>query len=371
MRIAFDAKWFFVGHPSGRVFTRNVLESLIRYHPEHQYQIILNRGDRFKPIPFAGTNVIFDYASLGTNLTSNTLILPFRILKLRPDILVSQNFAVPCVRVPQLTIVFDVLFATDPQYFTWKERLYFTPIKPLLHFANGIITISNYCLTQLFKNGFLRSNQQGYVVPLGVDERFFCSQNDDESQMHTVQAKYGLPDRFILYVGRLNQRKNLGTLVRSLAFLNDKSMKLVLCGPTDRKMFDINLLIRELSLQAKVLLTGVVDDDDLPWIYRSADVCAYVSQKEGFGLPPLEAMASGVPVVVSSTSSLPEVCGDAAEYVNPEDPKDVARGLNSVLEDIVYRSRLKKAGIARARELSWRHTSDQLLEILINEVQKH
>lgn len=364
MKIGIDAKWYFSGNPSGRVWTRNVVEHLVREHGEHEYVLFLKPGDRGREFPFDAERVEKRYATGKPNMLANVLSLPRLARAAGVDALVTQYFAAPVRGVRQLTVVHDVIFEVEPRYFTYPERLYFASIRPLLRSADTVLTVSAHVQQDLKTYGYVRDHQRCHVLPNGVGERFLEVGRGEGREVGRIREKLGLPRRFVLYVGRLNQRKNIDGLLRAFRQLDDPEVRLVLGGQKDWKMFDVDRLIAELEIGDRVRQLGFVDDADLPWLYRAAECFAYVSHQEGFGIPPLEAMACGTPVVVANTSSLPEVCGDAAEYVNPADVKDIARGLTRVVGDAEYRQRLGAAGRARAEQFTWRRTADSLIHLV-------
>lgn len=365
MRIGFDAKWFYAGHPSGKVFTTNIVEQLCRSHPEHEYVFFLNSKDSVKEFPFRGQNLKLRFNSIGNNLMSNAILIPSEARKEKLDILITQNFSAPTRKVKQVTIVFDVIFKTHPYYFTLLERTYFSLIRPLLRFSDAVVTISQSAKEDLQQFGFVRPYQSTHVLYLGVDDRYFQAVEYADDRIEMFKAKYQLPPRFILYVGRLNQRKNLENLLRAICRLRDQLIPVVLCGSKDWKMFDIDTLIDNLGLRHRVYQIGFLPDAELPLLYRSASIFAYVSKKEGFGLPPLEAMACGVPSVVSNVPSLVEVCGDCVEYVDPNQPEDIAKGIDNVLGSQTLQKRLVGMGLTRSKAFSWKTTTQKLLDIVL------
>ncbi len=185
--------------------------------------------------------------------------------------------------------------------------------------------------------------------------------------LRDVAARYGLPPRYVLAVGTLEPRKNLTTLLEAFARLRrdgevDADLRLVLAGARGWLEEPIFATVRSLGLEDAVRFTGFVDDDDLPAVYSGAALFAFPSLYEGFGLPLLEAMACGVPVVTSNISSLPEVAGDAAVLVDPRDEQGLAAAIARLLRDEALRGRLREAGIARARQFSWEATARRTLD---------
>ncbi len=371
MRIGFDAKWFYSGHPSGKIFATKIVEQLACFHPEHEYVFVLNSEDRRKEFPYSRENVQLRYSSLWNNLTSNLFLLPRAVRKTNLDVLVTQNFAAPFVKSKQVCVVFDIIFKSDPQYFTILEKLYFSPIRPLLRLSDAVVTISHYCEQELKNRGFVGPSQSIHVLPLAVDERFLEARQRTAEGIAAFRSNYGLPDQFVLYVGRINRRKNLENLVRAVANLDEPEIKLVICGERDWKKTHADEVAKEVGARNQVVYLGHVPDVQLPYLYCAATVFAFVSHREGFGLPALEAMACGVPVVASNTSSLPEVCGDAAEYVDPNKPEEITRALDALLTNPDLCQRRSELGRQRAGAFSWSRTADRLLEILSQVAGRH
>ena len=188
-----------------------------------------------------------------------------------------------------------------------------------------------------------------------------------EGVQRDVAARYGLPPRYVLAVGTLEPRKNLTTLLDAFARLRrdgevDPDLRLVLAGARGWLDEPIFATVRSLGLEDAVRFTGFVDDADLPAVYGGAALFAFPSLHEGFGLPLLEAMACGVPVVTSNIASMPEVAGDAAVLVDPRDAGGLAAAIARVLRDEALRDRLREAGIGRARQFSWEATARLTLD---------
>lgn len=202
------------------------------------------------------------------------------------------------------------------------------------------------------------------VIYNGVDERF--RPVSDPALRAAVADRYRLPERFILMVGSIQPRKNIDGVLLAMASLvkNGSSFpwKLVLAGGGGWKNEGLAGRIRDLGLTDRVHFTGYVADEDLPVLYSLADLFVFPSLYEGFGLPVVEAMACGVPVVTSDSSCLPEVAGDAAVLVNPHDIEDIANGMQRLLEDLELRARCVRLGIERARLFSWKTAAQQTLQ---------
>lgn len=198
-------------------------------------------------------------------------------------------------------------------------------------------------------------------VHLGVDHDVFKIY--DSERLKSCREDLALPEKFILFVGTREPRKNLDRLMRAYAELPgqlQREFSLVLIGPLG--WGETDPAARQ-KLANRVLVLDYLDTQKLALAYNLASVLAYPSVYEGFGLPPLEAMACGCPVVVSRAASLPEVCGDAACYVDPQDVQSIAEGMNRVLSDDELRRSLIKKGIERAKLFTWEKTAQQTLAV--------
>ncbi|MEW6675514.1 MAG: glycosyltransferase family 1 protein [Nitrospirota bacterium] len=184
--------------------------------------------------------------------------------------------------------------------------------------------------------------------------------------LNVLKKRYNLPPKYILYVGALRKNKNLESLLKAFQILKkEKSIfqKLVLAGPKDWGNEKIFLEIKRLNLEDEVIVTGAISNEDLPLIYKRADVFVFPSLHEGFGYPPLEATACGTPVVVSNTSSLPEVVGEAGLYFDPLNPKDIAEKIYQVLSSPALAEKLRNLGLKRAQEFSMEKMIQKYLEV--------
>ncbi len=201
------------------------------------------------------------------------------------------------------------------------------------------------------------------VVPLAASPEFVPV--TDDAARRAIRVKYALPERFVLFVGTLEPRKNLLTLFAAVEKLAAAGLphKLVLVGATGWKSAREQDRLNDLKARGLAAHLGYVVDADLPAIYSCADAFAFPSWYEGFGIPPLEAMACGVPVVTSNTSSLPEVCGDAAEYFDPNSAEELFEKLRAVLTDPIRQAELRDRGFRQAARFSWDRTADELLRL--------
>jgi glycosyltransferase involved in cell wall biosynthesis len=196
---------------------------------------------------------------------------------------------------------------------------------------------------------FLRlDSHKVQVLPLAVGEEY--RPVTQRGELERVWARYGVKAPYVLYVGNFKPHKNVQTLLRAFALLCQRqpALQLVLGGRLDRWAEERRRLAAELGIAARVCFTGAVAAGDLPALYSGAAVFAFPSRYEGFGLPPLEAMGCGTPVVAGNATSLPEVVGQAGVLVDPGDAAGLAAALGHILEDERERRRLGELGLARA-----------------------
>lgn len=291
-------------------------------------------------------------------------VLPIELLREGADLLHALGFVSPLAwRGRTVVTVYDLSFLRFPEVYNRANRLYlgtFTP--PSLRRADRVITISEDARRDVIELCGVAPERVTPIL-LAADDRFRPA---PPAAVKAFRARNGLPERFVLYQGTLQPRKNVDTLVRAYALLRSQGNddhRLVLAGPRGWQYEPIFELIRQLGLEGSVTFPGFVPDDELPLWYSSATVFAFPSRYEGFGLPLLEAMACGTPVVSSNASSLPEVVGDAGLLVDPTDVEGLCSALRRLLEDDALRSSLSAAGQARAQAFSWRRMASETVRV--------
>ncbi|MFQ5593189.1 MAG: glycosyltransferase family 4 protein [Anaerolineae bacterium] len=207
--------------------------------------------------------------------------------------------------------------------------------------------------------------QRVHVIPLAAGPQF---QPATPEEIASVRARHNLPDRYVLYLGGFDQRKNVPALLRAFARLQaGPGLGLVIAGrlPARDTAFapDPRPIAAQLGIEDSVVFPGWIDERDKPPLYSGAELFAFPSAYEGFGLPVLEAMACGAPVVTSTASSLPEVSGDAAVTVDPYEVNGLAQAMAIVLDDAERRRAMGKAGLVQASRFSWQHTAEATLRV--------
>ncbi len=299
-------------------------------------------------------------------------LLPLILKKNRVDLFHGTLFLNPILsKVPSIITIYDMVLDVFPKTMYWKNRL---PLKLLIKIsakkASRIIAISESTKKDIIKYIGIEQKKIRVIYP-GVSDQF--SPQISESDI-IILNNLKLSPGYILTVCTLEPRKNLIRLLHAYKMVvtgNGNVPQLVIAGGHGWLKEDINKIVYSLGLREKVLFTGYVPDADLPALYRNAGVFVYPSLYEGFGLPPLEAMACGAPVISSNNSSIPEVVGDAGLLVDPYSANEIARAIALVLSDSDLNTRMKRAGIIRSRLFSWDKTARETLKLYQEVIEEH
>jgi glycosyltransferase involved in cell wall biosynthesis len=287
------------------------------------------------------------------------------------DLLHGLAYAAPlAARCPTVITVHDLSFLRFPDAFRPFNRSYLTlATKASTRRAERVIAVSESTRQDVISYCGVPA-QRVIVIPNGVTEEFSPA---PEAEVRSHVGRLGLPDRFILYLGTLEPRKNLVRLLEAYAMLRrmrggageaaNETPPLVLAGGKGWYYEEILERVRTLDLERFVHFPGFVPQADLPWYYRATALFIYPSLFEGFGLPVLEAMACAAPVITTTASSLPEVAGDAAVLIEPEDISGMAAAMNHCLDDPDLVAEMRAAGIRRAASFSWDRTATATAEL--------
>jgi len=369
MRIGIDAKWFFRGPVSTRVVLQNLLPELFALFPEHEWIIILDKKDKEIRFPVQTGNIKLQYLWAGNNMLSNVFLLSGKLKSLDVDVMIYQTFPSLLRVAPSISFIHDVLFRRFSEFFTWKEKLYFLPLSWLTrNRSERLIATTEFVSNDLLKYNYATSKSQIDMVPLAVSEKYKPTEYHNPKKLAEVKEKYKLPDQFLLFVGRLNVRKNIENLLKAILLLHNTQIQLVIVGQADWKTPDLQVLLSDPEMKKRIIMTGAMTDDELILTYSMARLFCFPSFAEGFGLPPLEAMASGVPVIVSETTALPEVCGDAAVYINPFKPESIAHAIDALLEDADLYETQRIRGLQKAKQFTWTLSAKAFMKSINNAV---
>lgn len=291
-------------------------------------------------------------------------IQPLELARLGAHLHHSLSFALPLAWAgPTVLSVYDLSFLRHPRLFHRGNRIYKTFLTRIsARRASMVVTISEHGKREAIALLGLAEEKVAVAYP-GVDNHF---RPLAERDIREFRDRLGLPQHFVLFLGTLEPRKNVAGLVRAYSVLRRRVAlphKLVLAGGEGWLSSPLFRLIQELGLQDDVLFPGFVDPADQVLWYNAADAFVYPSLYEGFGLPPLEAMACGVPVVASNRAALPEVVGEAGRLVDPDDPEKLAETLVEVLSDEALRAGMKIAGLERATKFTWAGMARRILGV--------
>jgi glycosyltransferase involved in cell wall biosynthesis len=274
------------------------------------------------------------------------------------------------VRMPTVVTIYDLVLEKFPETMYWKNWLSLkTLMKVSARKASKIIAISENTKKDII-DYFGIDEEKIRVIYLGVDSQFSPQPDPNEAD---ALAKYNLTDGYILSVGTLEPRKNFHRLINAykmVASSGQKTPKLVIIGGHGWGNEELGKLVRESGLDERVILAGYVPDEDIPVLYRNASVFVYPSLYEGFGLPPLEAMACGTPVITSNLSSIPEVVGDAAVLIDPYNTAEIAQAIASVLKNEGLRDSLRTSGLVRSKLFNWEKTARETHSLYLEVIEE-
>ncbi len=286
-----------------------------------------------------------------------------------PDILLVPAHTIPFLpllkKIKVCVNVHDVGFKRSPELYkpiqVWYHDLTMRRIKQR---ADVIITISEFSKREII-DLYQVDEKKIEVVYLGFDANKFFVQESNEASLKVLD-KYNIAKPYLLYVGRLEKKKNIANMIASFALAKEDrhDLKLVLAGSSGHQFEEIKKIIEDNKLEREVIITGYVAQEDLPIIYNQAEIFLFPTLYEGFGLPILEGMASGVPVITSNFAPHTEVGGDAAYYADSHSPQALADGIIKILIDSELRQALINKGLIRVKEFSWRKTAEEIYKII-------
>jgi len=366
VRIAIDASTISTqGGP--RTYVLGLVEALLKLDQENSYTIFYNDPCHLGRFPGAREIVLPGKSPLA-RLWREHILLPMACRRERIDLLHCPKSAIPYVSpCPVVVTLHDLIPIKYPETEKFSARIYWRLQIPIAaRRSSYVITDSEHARREIMDDFGVPAERISAIM-LGFDPAML--RKPDIALTNDVMSRYNLPDDYILYVGTIQPRKNLSTLIEAFHLLKQSRNiphKLVIVGRKGWLYDTLFARIRELGLDDEILFTGFVPDEELPSIYSRAAVFAYLSLFEGFGLPPLEAMACGVPVITSDTTSLPEVVGDAGIALPPTDVPRVRDALGTVLGDSNLRATMRQKGVERSRRFSWEAAARETLAVYMS-----
>ncbi|MFA6239285.1 MAG: glycosyltransferase family 1 protein [Candidatus Hydrogenedentales bacterium] len=344
MRVAIDAHAIGTGAGGNETYVRELLLALDAHAPTLDVVALMHRGAHV-----AGVSRVKPYGLVNVpSFLRVPLQLPVAAVRARCDLLHAQYNAPPYCPRPYVASIHDIGWVHYPELFPPAMRGRLAALTPgTLRRAARVFTLTEAIRREIAET-YGTSIEKIDVVAPGVDPRYFVRHVPEA--LEAVRAKYGLPEDYILYVGAVQPRKNLVRLAEAFARLNDRGLPhaLVIAGKHTWLADDVLKPVEALQLGDRLRFTGYVDAGDLPALMAAASAFAYVSVYEGFGLPVLEAMACGTPVLASRAAAIQEVAGDAALCVDALSVDALEDGLYRILTNVALRESLKVAGPIRA-----------------------
>lgn len=363
MRIGIDGRYIQDHFPGIGRYTYNLVQALAKAAPEDSFVLLHNPklvNTRYDLETLQSPNLEIVAIEVPTFSLAEQWRLPSIVRGLRLDLFHSpyylKPYLLPC---PSVVTIYDLIPRLYPEYVSPGARVIFEmAIRLAIVTSRLVISVSQSAKEDLVRLlGVPPSKVWG--TPLGVDSQF---KPVNEKAIFNLRQKHDLPGGYILYLGTNKPHKNLVRLVGAFAKAKTER-KLVLAGKEDPLYSEAHEVTKQLGLQDRVVFLGQVSEDDLPALYSGAALFVFPSLYEGFGLPLLEAMACGVPVISSSTSSLPEIAGQAAVMVDPLDLSQLARALERVLGDSNLRASMREEGLEQAAQFSWERTAKETLAV--------
>jgi len=362
MKIAIDArKWRDYGIGT---YVRNVVRHLAQIDRETTYLLFCNPADESALRDLAENFVPVVDSSAGYSLREH-ISLPLKLRSLGAELLHSPHYVRPLLcTIPSVVTIHDCIHLLFPQYL--PNRMAFRYARFVMGSAirnsSIVFTVSEASRADILRFYPSTDPAKVHVVPNAIDAELLV--DPGEAERERVRERYQIRGRFVLFAGNVKPHKNLERLIRAFARVRcqegNEDLRLVVIGDDVSRYASLRRTADEAGVRQEVRFFGFVPHETLAALYRMATVFAFPSLYEGFGLPPLEAMACGTPVVTSRISSLPEVVGDGALLVDPYNEDDIAQGIARVLDDEDLRARLVARGLERAASYSWARSVRQI-----------
>jgi glycosyltransferase involved in cell wall biosynthesis len=377
MKIGIDARFFGTsGKGLGR-YTQKLVEELEKIDHNNQYYIFLNKHsfDEYQP---KNPNFHKILVNIPWYSWQEQMIFPKILRKYHLDLVHFLHFNVPVLyRKPYLVTIHDLILLEYPTrkasklnfiMYNIKNLAYRFVIMNAIKTAKKVITISNYT-TNSIKKHFHISNSKMHMIYEGVDLERFNLLNAQDFNFNKFNLKKG---KYILYVGNVYPHKNMDRLIEVFARIKqkpniDKDLKLVLVGKKDYFFEVVMNQVSQLNLEQSIIFPGYVPDEELISLYDQCLFYVFPSLYEGFGLPPLEAIALGAPIVISNTTCLPEIFGEHIEYFDPRSKQNMEEVISSFILDKEKRELQKKYHQAILNKYSWQDMAESTKK-LYNEI---
>ena len=362
MRLGIDARLVYYHQAGISRYCLQLMRALADIDKEDQFTVFQSRRDHRQLVAQANFQTQYLWTPSHHPLEQRLLSLELRFTPL--DVLHSPDFIPPLRRrCRSIITIHDLAFLLYPQFLTKSSARYYGQIDQAVRHTDHIIAVTESTRRDIVR--LLGVPEQMITVIYEAPRRFFQRLPDTDLRAR-LQKRFGLRRDFVLFVGTVEPRKNVPALLsayQQLLHHYHPEVDLVLAGAFGWLTDEVHGLMNRLGLTDRVRFLGRVSDEELAWLYNTAQMLVWPSLYEGFGLPPLEAMACGAPVVVSNTSSLPEVVGDAALLVDPTNVDELTVAIWRLLSDQALRQELIGKGFKRAACFSWERAARETLAL--------
>ena len=367
MKIIIDARLYGLENAGIGRYLVNLINQIKRKDNKNKYLILL-RKKYFEELKFPKNfkKVLADYSHYSFK---EQILLPLQLIKLKSDLVHFPHFNVPLFYGGKYVVTIHDLIKHESKgmktttrfsLFYWlKYLVYLFVVWLAVKRSFKIITPSNFWKEELIKRYGLSKNKIS-VTYEGVDEQLL--KNQTKIKPEEILKKYKIKKPFVIYTGSLYPHKNVEILAKAISKINQDLSLVIVCA---RNVFYQRFLnnIRKMKINQSINLVGFVPDEELAILYKEAEVFVFPSLWEGFGLPGLEAMALGLPVIAAKASCLPEIYGEAAFYFKPDEVDDLVEKIKKIKENKKLREELIKKGLEQVKKYSWEKMGQETLRI--------
>ncbi|MEA3175041.1 MAG: hypothetical protein QOF42_2452 [Gammaproteobacteria bacterium] len=363
MRIGIMLRHFEQQEGGVKVYTKKLLPLLFSQGVRHRY-ILIYQNPKLLGTYAQYPNVEEVAVRMPGTVTWDQLAVPWVVHSKKIDLIFNPKFTVPFfATAKKMFVLHGSEWFVIPEHFKKHDQWYFNAFVPLYcKRADAFIAVSNAVKADAVRHTGVKPDKV-FAIHNGFDPQLFKPVREPD-QRRAVRDKYNLPDKYILWCGQIESRKNVARLLRAFALIKDKvPHQLVLAGEQRWSTRAELQVVQELKLEQRILFPGWIQHTDLPAVYSLADLFAFPSLYEGFGIPLIEAMACGCPIVTADTCAPPEVLDGAGYLVDPLKVEEIAAGMLKVLNDAPLRSTMIARGLERATAFGWEKCAAQVLAV--------
>jgi len=366
MRIGIDARMYSTSFTGIGRYVFELVKQLIKIDKKNEYVLFMNKPhyDEFDPPNKRVSKVLVNAKHY--SIAEQTRFL-WKIRRNKIDLMHFTHFNAPVLyRGKSVVTIHDLTLSFFPgkKMNSWSHRkAYEFVLNRAVKNASRIICVSGHTKKDLLNVTGVDS-ARAEIIYEGVDEQF--KPRPDKAAIKDMIKKYGITRDYLLYTGVWRSHKNVVNLIRSFALLKEDGFEpqLVITGEEDPYYPEVKRTVKELGLEHDVIFPGMVPEDELVALYQAAHIYAFPSLYEGFGLPPLEAMRCGTPVAASSSSCIPEICGEGnAVYFDPLDPEDMSNQIRKLWNNEELRKEVRDRGLRHSKKFSWEKMAEETLEV--------